>query len=157
MRTTPPTAGQLAELHARRQIEELLIRRGRAADAKDPDAIVAQHVPGSRDSHGIFDGTIEQFAEHLRRNNYADPRYGPQRHLVGSPAITFDGPCSAQVESTHLAYHRLQLADGARDVFIGGRYLDVCVSSQGRWLLQERSVVYDWSTSHPATDLLEAS
>ena len=62
----------LRELRARRSIEELLTRRGRAADAKDPDAILAEHVPGSRDTHGIFDGTIEDFVDYLRTHNYQD-------------------------------------------------------------------------------------
>ena len=85
-----PTSAVEALL-ARRQIEELLLQRGRAADAKDPDAILRLHVPGSRDAHGIFDGTIEQFAGYLRTHNYADRRYGLQRHTVGNVAIDFAG------------------------------------------------------------------
>jgi 3-phenylpropionate/cinnamic acid dioxygenase small subunit len=138
-------------LRACRQIEELLARRGRAADAKDPDAILAEHVPGSRDEHGIFDGTIEEFTDFLRRNNYSDGRYGPQRHTVSNVLVELDAPDSARVESYHLAYHRLVLDSGEYDVDIGGRYLDVCERLDGRWLLRSRAVVYDWSRSSPAT------
>ena len=77
-------------LVAKAEIEQLLVRRGRAADAKDPDAIVRLHVPGSRDTHGIFDGTIEEFGEYLRTHNYSDPRYGPQRHLVSNVLIELE-------------------------------------------------------------------
>src|ERR1700735_945767 len=117
-------ADAVDELIARSQIEQLLIRRGRAADAKDPAAISREHVPGSRDAHGIFDGTIEEFVEHLRTHNYCDPRYGPQRHTVTNPVIDFTSPSTANVESYHLAYHRLELTDGSFHVHIGGRYLD---------------------------------
>jgi hypothetical protein len=141
----------LRELLARRSIEELITRRGRAADAKDPDAIVAEHVPGSRDTHGIFDGTIEEFAHYLRTHNYQDDRYGTQRHTVSNVLIDFDSPDVARVESYHLAYHRLVLGSGSFDVHVGGRYLDRCEQVSGRWLLSSRQVVYDWSSSSPAT------
>jgi 3-phenylpropionate/cinnamic acid dioxygenase small subunit len=138
-------------LLAYQEIGELLARRGRAADAKDPDAIVAEHVPGSRDEHGIFGGTIEEFADYLRRNNYSDSRYGPQRHTISNLLVDFDSPDSARVESYHLAYHRLVLDSSEYDVDIGGRYLDVCERLDGRWRLRSRTVVYDWSRSTPAT------
>jgi SnoaL-like domain len=141
----------LRELLARRSIEELITRRGRAADAKDPDAIVAEHVPGSRDTHGIFDGTIEEFADYLRTHNYQDDRYGTQRHTISNVLIDFDSPDLARVESYHLAYHRLVLSSGPFDVHVGGRYLDRCEQVGGRWLLSSRQVVYDWSSSSPAT------
>jgi hypothetical protein len=143
----------VAQLIARSEIEQLLIRRGRAADAKDPAAIVRQHVPGSRDAHGIFDGTIEEFVEHLRTHNYSDPRYGPQRHTVTNVLIDFVSPSAASVESYHLAYHRIELTSGSFHVYIGGRYLDHCERVAGRWLLASRTVIYDWSRSRRAVDL----
>jgi hypothetical protein len=135
------------ELGARAEIARLLMRRGRAADAKDPAAIVAEHVPGSRDSHGIFNGTIEQFAEYLRTHNYADQRYGPQQHTISNILIEFDSPSTARVESYHLAFHRIVAQSGRYDVYIGGRYLDRCELAGGRWLLASRHVIYDWSNS----------
>jgi SnoaL-like domain len=141
----------LRELLARRRIEELLARRGRAADAKDPDAILAEHVPGSRDTHGLFNGTIEDFADYLRTHNYQDDRYGTQRHTVSNVLIHFDSADVALVESYHLAFHRLVVSSGPFDVYIGGRYLDRCEQVAGRWLLSSRQVVYDWSSSSPAT------
>jgi len=149
-------ATQLVE---RRAIEELVVRRGRAADAKDPAAIVREHVPGSRDAHGIFDGTIEEFAEYLRTHNYRDNRYGLQRHTVSNVLIEFRSPDVAVVESYHLAYHRILLGSGSYDVQIGGRYLDRCERAAGKWLLSSRSVVYDWSSSHlvSAPDNLEGT
>jgi hypothetical protein len=140
------------KLVAQRQIEALLTRRGRAADAKNPDAILAEHVPGSTDEHGIFDGTIEQFVDYLRENNYRDKRYGPQRHTVSNILIDFDSPERARVESYHLAYHRLAVDSGEYDVDVGGRYLDVCECLDGRWLLRSRTVVYDWSRASLATN-----
>jgi hypothetical protein len=133
------------ELNARAEIARLVMRRGRAADAKDPDAIVAQHVPGSRDSHGVFDGTIEQFAEYLRTHNYQDERYGLQRHAISNILIEFDSASRARVESYHLAFHRITAESASYDVHIGGRYLDCCELFGGRWLLTSRHVIYDWT------------
>lgn len=145
---TFPTAAD--ELAARAAIERLLVERGRAADAKDLDAILRAHVRGTIDAHGIFDGTIEQFVEYLRTHNYSDERYGLQRHTISNIIIDFDASDLARVESYHLAYHRLQLDDGDVDVQVGGRYLDRCQGqSDGRWLLSSRAVVYDWSRSSP--------
>ncbi len=140
-------ASAAEELHARAHIARLLMRRGRAADAKDPDAIVAEHVPGSRDSHGVFNGTIEEFAEYMRTHNYQDERYGPQRHTISNILIEFDSPSRARAESYHLAFHRIVLASGSYDVYIGGRYLDRCELSGDRWLLASRHVIYDWTNS----------
>lgn len=145
-------AQRLFELEARQRIVELLTRRGRAADAKDPDAILAEHVPGTRDAHGIFDGTIEEFVEHLRVHHYATGRYGLQRHTVSNVVVDLDPPDRARAESYHLAHHRLELADGPRDVVIGGRYLDRCAVHDGQWRLAHRTVVYDWSRSAIPTD-----
>jgi hypothetical protein len=145
------TVSRLDELEARQRIAELVTRRGRAADAKNPDAILAEHVPGSGDTHGIFDGTIEDFVEYLRVHHYSKGLYGLQRHTVSNVLVAFDSPTSARIESYHIAYHRLELTDGARDVLIGGRYLDHATVYGGRWRLSSRSVVYDWSRSHTPT------
>jgi hypothetical protein len=141
------SAVRLREYAAKQAITALLHRRGRAADAKDIAAIVLEHVPGSRDTHGIFDGTIEEFMEYLRTHNYADERYGLQRHTISNVLIEFHSPTSAAVESYHHAYHRLVLDSLPYDVLIGGRYYDQCVEVNGRWLLECRSVIYDWSSS----------
>jgi hypothetical protein len=141
----------VGDLIALQGIRELLHRRGRAADAKSPEAIVAQHVPGSKDRHGIFDGTIEEFADYLRTHNYQDERYGLQRHTLGNMMAEFLTPDLARVETYHLAYHRLNLHNVAFDVDIGGRYLDICERLRGRWLIRSRAVVYDWSTSAGVT------
>jgi hypothetical protein len=132
-------------------VRELLVGRGRAADGKSPDRILAQHVPGSRDTHGIFDGTIEDFAEFLRTHNYQDERYGLQRHTIGNLLATWPTSDTVSVETYHLAYHRLVLGGVAHDVQIGGRYLDVCTRSAIGWRILSRAVVYDWSRSAAAT------
>lgn len=145
------TTDLVDRLSSNQLIVELLAARGRAADAKDPDAIVACHVPGSRDAHGINNGTIEQLAQYLRTHNYADKRYGAQQHTIANILIKFDSADVARTESYHLAHHRLHLEGTAVDVLIGGRYLDRCERIDGRWLIRSRAVVYDWSGSETAT------
>jgi hypothetical protein len=146
------TAAQ--QLWARARIEDLVLRRGRAADAKDPDRILRCHVPGSRDEHGIFNGTIEQFVEYLRDHHYAGHRYGPQRHFVSNLIVRFVADDAAEAESLHIAEHRVRIDTGELDVEIGGRYLDRFRLVGDDWLLESRAVVYDWSRSWTATDPL---
>ena len=62
---------QWVELEARQRIVELVTGRGQAGDAKDPDAILIERVPRSRETHGIFDGTIEDFVEYPRVHHYS--------------------------------------------------------------------------------------
>ena len=135
------------------------MRRGRAADAKDPDAIVRQHVPGSRDTHGIFDGTIEEFGEYLRTHNYSDPRYGPQRHLVSQPADRADLAVRGLRRSRyHIAYHRIELPVGL--VTRSTSAVDISTAanwSTVRWLLASRTVIYDWSRSSRPAELTTRS
>jgi 3-phenylpropionate/cinnamic acid dioxygenase small subunit len=149
--TTQVDPRAVERLLATDAIRDLLVRRGRAADGKSPDIIVAQHVPGSRDTHGIFDGTIEEFAEFLRTHNYSDERYGIQRHTIGNLLIDWRSDDAVEVESYHLAYHRLVIDGVERDVHVGGRYLDVCTRLDAGWRLLSRAVIYDWSRSSPAT------
>jgi 3-phenylpropionate/cinnamic acid dioxygenase small subunit len=144
----PAAVRQLVSANA---IRELLVRRGRAADGKSPAKILAQHVPGSRDTHGIFDGTIEEFTEFLRTHNYQDERYGIQRHTIGNVLMNWRTDGVVAVESYHLAYHRLVLGGVDHDVHVGGRYLDICTPFGAGWRLLSRAVVYDWSRSGPAT------
>ena len=153
MTTTRVQQRAVERLIATDAMRELLLRRGRAADGKSPDTIVAQHVPGSRDTHGIFDGTIEEFAEFLRTHNYQDQRYGIQRHTIGNLLLNWRSEVLVEVESYHLAYHRLVVDGVAHDVHIGGRYLDVCTRLEAGWRILSRAVVYDWSRSSPATRL----
>jgi 3-phenylpropionate/cinnamic acid dioxygenase small subunit len=149
--TTPVDPVAVQRLVAVDAIRDLLVRRGRAADGKSPETILAQHVPGSRDTHGIFDGTIEEFTEFLRTHNYQDERYGIQRHTIGNLLLRWRTNDVAEVESYHLAYHRLVLGGVAHDVHVGGRYLDVCTRSSAGWQILSRAVVYDWSRSSQAT------
>ena len=52
----------------------------------------------------------------------------------------------ATVESLHIAYHRIELASGSYEVYVGGRYLDRCelVGDDGC------SQAAQWSTTGPA-------
>lgn len=142
--------GALRRLRDHAAISDLVMRRGRSADAKDPDAILRCHVPGSRDEHGIFNGTIEEFVEHLRVNHYSGDTYGPQQHFVSNLLIDFVDDDVAEAESLHIAIHRIRRTDGEFDVEIGGRYADRYERHGDSWLIVSRAVIYDWSRVLPA-------
>jgi 3-phenylpropionate/cinnamic acid dioxygenase small subunit len=130
---------------------EALSARAVASDHKDADAVLRAHVPGSRDLHGIFEGTIEEFVEYLRTHNYASMSgYGLQRHVVSNVMVEFMDDATAVVESYHQAYHQVVRDGVAYDITIGGRYLDRFQEHKGRWLIASRSLVFDWSRVEPA-------
>jgi len=141
-----------ARVLARQRIVDALSARAVASDHRDADAVLRAHVPGSRDLHGMFDGTIEEFVEYLRAHNYAaGSGYGLQRHVVSNVVAEFLDDATALVESYHLAYHHI-VRDGMQlDVTIGGRYLDRFEDHAGCWLIASRILVYDWSRVEPAT------
>jgi ketosteroid isomerase-like protein len=55
------------------------------------------------------------------------------------------------VESYHVAHETYVEPSGTVFFHIGGRYLDTFRKRDGRWLIQHRDVVFDWSRVVPAT------
>jgi 3-phenylpropionate/cinnamic acid dioxygenase small subunit len=139
-------------LRDRREIQELLARRATASDRRDPEAMLACHTEDSTDDHGSGRESARTFIERMAATSYRDPDNGPQKHLIANVLVDFVDEDVALVESYHLAYHRHGVRTGPSDNLIAGRYLDKMRRVDGRWLIADRTVVYDWSRTTAATD-----
>lgn len=145
-------SGILSRLADKREITALLSSRADASDDHDVERMIACHTDDGTDDHGSGSSTARQFIENVAATRYADPDNGPQKHVLANVVIDFRGEDEAFVESYHLAYHRMGMTGVQRDDLVGGRYLDVFKREGGRWLIDRRTVVYDWSRSAAAID-----
>lgn len=144
--------GSVERLRARQEIIELLSSRAIASDDHDVERMVASHTIDGTDDHGDGTSTARSFIENIASTRYSDPANGPQKHVVANVLIDFRSAEEAFVESYHLAYHRLGVTSIPTDDIVGGRYLDVLKRVDGVWLIDERTVVYDWSRGMEARD-----
>lgn len=142
---TPETVAQLEELVAKQAITEVLYRRARAGDRRDVDLALTCYHEGATEDHEGFAGTVADF---LKDVSIISPNSkAPVRslwHFISNVLIELRGE-EADVESYHIALVERDAGDGVTQSFIGGRYLDVFAFKAGKWAIQHRDVVFDWS------------
>ena len=143
----------LVWLALKSELTDLLFLRARGADRFDPDLMRACHPPDGTDNHGTFAGRMHDFIAGIEKAQAEGPPCLSKQHVIGNVLFETRG-ADVFCESYHVA-HETFVEDGlARDYRIGGRYLDTFRQSQGRWLIQHRDIVYDWSRTVSATDQL---
>jgi hypothetical protein len=132
-----------AEISARLEINQALIRYCRGVDRGDPALIGAAFHPGAEDEHGPFRGLGSELAERLAYGPH-DPDAGGQ-HQLFNVYIELDGPDLARVESYVMAYHPVCEPDGSEKMLVfAGRYLDRFERRDGEWKIAHRQVICDW-------------
>jgi len=173
------TAAELAGIKTRLQlledreaIRQLIYYKGRATDRADPAA--EQRAFGGRtpyaDRQGPDDlmGSADQRADLIRR------MLASTHHQIGNILIDVDGD-TARTETYCTAFHRthpnadsnrfivgdlaVQQLGGdyerAYDVITGIRYLETFQRTDGKWRVETRRLVYDWSTVGIPCGLIE--
>lgn len=136
----------------KQEILDLLYRRARGADRFDPDLMRACHPADGTDNHGTFQGRMHDFIASVEKAQAEGPPCLSKLHVIGNALFEPRGADEIFVESYHVA-HETFVEDGVpQDYRIGGRYLDVLRRRDGRWLIQHRDIVYDWSRKSPGTD-----
>lgn len=142
---------KLELLAAKQEVIDLLGRRARGADRFDPDLMRACHPKDGTDNHGTFAGNMHDFIATVEKAQKSGPPCLSKLHVIGN--VLFDR-CGDDLfaESYHVA-HEVFVEDGVQtDYHIGGRYLDTFRRRDGRWLIQHRDIVYDWSRKMKATE-----
>lgn len=136
---------------AKQEILELLHSRARGADRYDPVLMKACHPADGTDNHGTYQGLMHSFIDTLEAARLTGPTCFSKLHIIGNALFDFLDDGDIFVESYHVAHETF--ADGEDTVFfhIGGRYLDRFRKVKGRWLIQHRDIVYDWSRVMPGT------
>ena len=141
----------IVDLAVKAELTDLLFRRARGADRFDPDLMRACHPADGTDNHGTFAGRMHDFIAGLETSMAAGPPCLSKLHVIGNALFERRGD-DMFCESYHVA-HETFVEDGlTRDYRIGGRYLDTFRQVEGRWLIQHRDIVYDWSRLLDATD-----
>lgn len=140
------------ELHAAKQeILDLLHARARGADRYDPALMKACHPVDGTDNHGTYQGLMHGFIDSLEAARLNGPECFGKLHIIGNALFEVRDDGDIFVESYHVAHETYAEGDGRVFFHIGGRYLDTFRKVDGRWLIQHRDIVYDWSRVMPAT------
>ena len=137
-----------AQLLAREQIRDLVLRYCRAVDRRDFATLRELYHPDAEDDHGgMFSGNAMDFIDALPK--IMQPML-LTAHYVANHLIRIDGS-QAQGELYSIAWHRMKTASGVEDFIAGGRYLDHYECRDGRsWKFQRRQIVADWVRLIPA-------
>jgi len=139
-------AAEVRDLAARRDINRAVQRYMRGLDRLDPALQTSAFHPDAEVDCGLMKGGVEEFvtfAQGLLAGMDAT------HHMLGQVDIEIDGD-RASGECYFQAWHRTgSEADGWRDLFIAGRYLDTYDCRAGDWRIASRTLVTDWVTDHP--------
>ncbi len=143
---------QLAELLAKQEITELVYRYCRGVDRLDLDMVRSCYHPDATDSHGTFQGSVEEYlawSERLLR------RYTGSAHTLANILIELDpAPVSpadqgivwwARSEAHGVARHWTEGGPPELNLSVGFRFIDdVCRRDGGPWLIQRRVATTEW-------------
>jgi ketosteroid isomerase-like protein len=135
-----------AQLADREAIRDCLMRYCRGIDRMDAELVLGVYWPDAVDEHLVFTGSPAEFVA------WCMPLMQQMEqtvHLLGNILIAVEGAV-ADVESYFQAFHRLRAADGkpARDLFLGGRYLDRFERRNDEWRIARRTTIADWFREH---------
>jgi hypothetical protein len=134
----------MEDLALKAELMDLLHHRARGADRFDPDLMRACHPLDGTDNHGTYSGLMHAFIATVEKAQAQGPPCLSKLHVIGNALFERRGG-DLFCESYHVA-HETFVEDGVeQDYRIGGRYLDTFRQRDGRWLLQHRDIVYDWS------------
>lgn len=139
----------VAELLAKYEIHELLMRCLGAFDREDWDVVRESFHPGAQHDHGTWKGSIDELIE---REKVTYQGFSGNFHFSGNEQIWLDGD-SARSEMYSVCWHRTR-GDAKRspeDLVAGMRYLDQHERRDGVWRIADRVVVIDWYRSDPVT------
>jgi hypothetical protein len=142
---------ELKDHLAKAEILDLLYARARGADRFDVPLMRACHPADATDNHGTYQGLMHGFLDQLEKAMTSGPPCRSKLHIVANALFDKRGD-DWFVESYHVAHETFELPDRVVDYRIGGRYLDTCRLVDGRWMIQHRDIVYDWSRVLTGTD-----
>jgi hypothetical protein len=136
--------GSAAELDARAQIHDALLRYCRGMDRNDVALAQSAYHEDGIDDRGYSSGPAWPFVAELVQK-IADLA-ASSSHVVGNVVPKIRGS-HARVES-HVICYLFMPAQSAFNVF-AGRYLDQFEQREGQWRIARRQLVHDWSYSLP--------
>lgn len=149
-----PQATMLADLQARQDITDTLIRYARGNDRADEELIRSCFHPDATLKFGGFDGAASDFV------GFAMKIVRPLKwcaHHISNVFIEIKGDMAVS-ECYYFAHHHrvTKTGDGEEDAFIEGRYIDRHERRNGVWKIAHRRGVGDYTGVVPATALYDS-
>ncbi len=153
MEITRQGVEDVAELIARQQISDVMLRYARGVDRQDWQSVRACFHDDAIDQHGDFSGTVDQLISSVAERHASIPF---SMHLLGNCLIEFSDREHAIVETYFVAIQRHQAAaaeaaPGSADLEVFGRYCDRFERRNGVWKITARFVAYDSTRRQPST------
>ena len=157
----------LAQLLAKQEILEVVVRYARAIDRLDEALLRSLFHPESTHNHfyqgpssapdrlAIDDdpGDFVRFAMTVLKAHVRT------HHQLGNTLIEMSGDTTAHVETYFTAFHKMRAVgdplagpdafDTEMDFFVGGRYLDKFELREGHWKISHRTGMTDWMRLDP--------
>lgn len=130
----------VAELADREAIRDCLFRYCRGIDRLDADLLRDVYWADAIDEHTGFIGSGDEFIE------FVIPILKPLEqtmHMLGNILIAINGDFASSEAYFH-AFHRIPQDGNARDLIVGGRYLDKMEKRDDEWRIAHRVVIIDW-------------
>jgi hypothetical protein len=135
-------SGQLAD---RQAIEEVVLRYCRGVDRLDMALVRSAYHPDGVDHHTGFSGPVDDYIAWVEP---ALRRFTGTLHIIGNHLCEIAGDV-AVAESYGQAVHWGEPADDPRRNFTSGfRYVDHMTRRNGRWAIQERWAVREFTHSN---------
>lgn len=122
-------------------LHELVLTYCRAVDRRDYALLATLYHDDAIDDHGgMFCGSAKDYIAWLPS---MQSHFEAMRHDITNALFAVDGN-DANGELYTIAYHRTPPGSKAREIIIGGRYLDRYQKRDGVWRFLHRSLVFDW-------------
>lgn len=137
-----PLDPRTQRLWAEAEIRRVLLQYARGVDRLDLDLVRACYHPDATDSHGSFEGTVDEFVTWVAR---VLRRYDATMHLLGSPLIELIDDRTAAVETYGMAFHRTAGGPPEHNLVTGFRFVDRFECRDQEWRIAHRIAVSEWS------------
>lgn len=135
----------LQALLDKQALYELAVRYARGIDRRDRELLLSVYHDDAIDEHGaVFSGGPVAFADWQPEGMR---RFEITTHYIMNTAYRLDGD-RAEGELHFIAYHRTT-GDDAREIHVGGRYLDRYERRDGVWKIAHRTLVWDFVRDEP--------
>jgi SnoaL-like domain len=135
----------LRRLLDEREIRDVLMRYCRGIDRMDRALVRSCYHHGATDSHGSFDGTVDEFLTWVWR---VLGRYTSTMHFLGNVLVEHVAADAARVETYGIAFHRTDGGDERSNLVTGFRYVDDFtrrdVDGAPAWRIARRTAVTEW-------------
>ena len=138
---------RLQEMLDHYEITRTLREYCRGSDRCDEELMGSVYLEDSWDDHGAVQAPGAEFARIMTAETLVQTE--TLSHLLGQSTISVNGD-EAGAETYFQAGMRTTRDDGVRMCgLLGGRFLDRLRRENGRWRIEHRIVVRDWSFSIP--------